>query len=243
MNKILSLSFLFLFSSLAHANRWGLGVSYLYNQMVYKEAALMNEKGHLNGIGADFLFNFNPIFQLNLQGKWLNGNLEYSGATFSGTPLSQTTKDVVTEYRGLLAMKLGRLHFYSGYGQRYWFDDLVISYRREETYHYIPIGTRLILRPFYLSYEFRHFLDGLNSSHMGDIGGGRHDVTMKQKSGKGYSLELGHLTQLGRFDVKIAVSYEYWNIENSVTSNDGVNTLVEPHNSTNTYGASIGLFY
>ena len=222
---------------------WGAGVSYIYSQMNYKEPAIMSEKGKMSGVGVDTRFNLTDSIALNLQGKFLRGNLEYAGSTFSGTPITQTTKDQVNEFRGLLSLKSGRFNLYSGYGHRYWLNDLVISYRRETTYHYVPIGLRVMTRPFYLNYEFRHFLDGVNVSHMSDIGGGRKDVTMKQKSGKGYAFEIGHLTHIGSFDLKIALGYEYWGIENSVTANDGVDTLIEPHNSTNTYSLSAGLYF
>lgn len=223
--------------------RWGLGASYLYSQVNYKEPSIMNEKGALSGVGLEAQYNLFNWAALNLQGKWLQGNLEYDGSTFSGTPLSQTTKDVITEYRGLLALKWGHFSPYAGYGQRYWMNDLVISYRRETTYHYVPIGFRYVWRPLYISYESRQFLDGLNVSHMSDIGGGRSDVKMKQKSGKGYALEAGVLARISTFDLKISLGYEYWGIEDSETSNDGVDTLVEPHNSTNTYTLGVGVYF
>jgi hypothetical protein len=78
---------------------------------------------------------------------------------------------------------------------------------------------------------------------MSDVTPTRKDVTMKQKSGKGYAIEVGHLTKIAGLDLKISVSYEYWGIEKSETSNDGVDNLIEPHNSTNMYTLAAGLFF
>lgn len=245
MGKFFLICVAYLLTASAYAAEgWGVGLSYIYAQMNYKEPALMNEKGKMKGIGIDSRFDLGDLVSLSLQGRFLTGNLEYSGSTFSGIPISQTTKDKVTEYRALAYFRLGDWAPYTGYGYRYWYNDLVISYRRETTYNYMPIGLRYIWRPLYLNYEFRHFLGGVNESHMSDIAGsGRKDVTMKQKSGKGYALEGGYLVEIGDFDLKISLAYEYWGIEKSETANDGVDTLIEPHNSTNTYLLSVGLYY
>jgi hypothetical protein len=243
MKTFLCLLILFFSYSSFSARGWGLGVSYLYGQMNYKEPALMSEKGKMIGLGLDARLDLTSRIVATAQAKIYSGNLEYSGSTFSGVPISQTTKDKVNEYRGLLALRFGQFQPYSGYGYRYWFNDLVISYRRETTYHYIPIGIKYVYRPFYFNYEFRHFLDGVNVSYMSDVSPARKDVTMKQKSGKGYAFEVGHLTKVAGLDLKISVAYEYWGIEKSETSFDGVDNLIEPHNSTNMYTLAAGLFF
>lgn len=43
--------------------------------------------------------------------------------------------------------------------------------------------------------------------------------------------------------MKVSLGYEYWQIDNSTIANDGVDDLIEPHNSTNSFIASVGLFY
>lgn len=243
--RVMALIFgIFCFTSPALADKpWGLGASFIHSQVNYKEPSVMSEKGALQGYSLEAYLAPSHWLVFQAQGKWLDGNLEYDGSTFSGTPVSQTTKDKITEYRGLMMLKMGRFAPYTGWGQRYWLNDLVISYRRETTYQYIPIGFRYVWRPFYLSYESRHFLGGVNKSYMGDIGGGRHDVTMKQKSGKGYSIEAGYLARISTFDLKFSFAYEFWGIDDSETSFDGVDTLVEPHNSTNAYTFSAGIYF
>lgn len=219
------------------------GASYLYMQMHYKEPAVMDEKGSLRGIGLDGRYDFTESLSLAVQAKFLSGELEYNGATFAGTPIKQTTKDQLREYRSLVSYDVGDFSTYSGYGIRYWRNDLVISYVRETTYHYIPIGLRYTLNPFYFTYEFRHFLNGVNKSHMSDVDASRNDVTLKQESGKSYSFELGFFTEIATLDFKISVNYEYWEIEDSKTASDGVDTLIEPHNSTSSFTLSAGLFF
>lgn len=219
------------------------GVSYLYQQMNYKEPGVMSEKGKLKGYAVDVLWRFAEQFSVSAQGRFLGGHLEYNGATFSGTPLKQTTNDTVREYRALLTYHMDSFAFYTGYGQRYWKNDLVISYLRETTYKYVPIGFRYIVRPFFFSYELRHFLEGLNKSHMSDVTAQRSDVEMKQKSGKGYALEGGLLHQAFNLDWKLSLMYEYWQIQDSETSFDGVDNLIEPANNTSSLTLTLGVFY
>jgi hypothetical protein len=244
MRSFILFFILFSLAKMAWANKpWGLGASFIHSQVNYKEPGVMSEKGALQGYSLEGYLAPSHWLVFQAQGKWLNGNLEYDGSTFSGTPVSQTTEDKITEYRALMMLKFDRLGLYTGWGQRYWLNDLVISYRRETTYQYMPIGFRYVWRPFYVNYETRHFLGGVNKSYMGDIGGGRHDVTMEQKSGKGYSVEAGWLMRISTFDLKFSFAYEYWGIDDSETSFDGVDTLVEPHNSTNSYIFSAGLYF
>ncbi len=203
----------------------------------------MNEKGKLQGIGIDIRYDFSDELKLTGQGKFLSGELEYDGATFDGVPIKQTTKDKLREYRAILSYTVDSFTPYAGYGQRYWENDLVISYLRETTYHYIPLGLTYTFSPFYLTYERRIFLQGVNKSHMSDVDPSRQDVTLKQESGKGYLLEAGFFTAIAALDFKISLSYEYWKIEDSKTDNDGVDTLIEPHNQTNSLILSAGLFF
>jgi hypothetical protein len=219
------------------------GVSYVHSYVDYKEPGVMTEEGLLKGVGADLLWRFNDVISLNLQGKFLSGELEYTGETFSGTPLKQTTEDIIREYRGLFQFKLNNFVPYAGYGYRYWKNDLVISYVRETTYYYLPIGLRYVWRPFYLSFEHREFLNGVNVSHMSDVDPSRNNVTLNQDKGRGYLIEAGLLARIKAFDFKFSVAYERWEIDDSDTASDGVDTLVEPHNSTNALTFSLGMFY
>lgn len=218
-------------------------VSYWHSYVDYKEPGLMSEKGLLTGISGDVLYKFNNQFIFNFQGKFLVGNLEYDGATFDGDPVKQTTKDLIQESRALALIKLGNYVPYIGYGHRYWRNNLVISYVRETSYNYIPIGLKYNLKPFYVGYELKHFLYGINKSSMSDVSPLRSDVTMRQNSGRGYALEAGMMMEFKYFDTKLTLQYERWEIEDSETSNDGVDILIEPHNSTNVLSVVLGLFF
>lgn len=219
------------------------GVSYTRSQIKYKEPGVMSEEGVLSGPVLDLRVDPVPGIQLEAQGKWLSGNLEYDGSTFSGTPIKQTTDDVIKEYRFLTGVHWEDLVAYIGYGYRYWRNDLVISYVRDTTYRYMPIGVRYLFRPFFIALEYRHWLEGKNKSFMADTGGGRHDVSFKQKTGKGYSVELGGLLRLEPVDLKLSLLYESWDVAKSTTSNDGVDNLIEPKNQTQATSINLGVFF
>ncbi len=245
MNKFILYLLLTLYSSVvfSKAGDFFFGASYIYSQVHYKEPNVMDEKGHLSGIGIDLRYDFSDLLYTNLQAKFQAGNLEYDGATFDGEPIKQTTDDLTTDLRALVYLNLGKLAPYSGYGYRFWRNDLVISYIRETTYHYMPLGFRYLWHNLYFAYEKRIFLKGVNKSYMSDVDPNRNDVTLKQNSGSGYALEAGHIGKFFNLGYKISLMYDHWSIADSKTASDGVDTLIEPHNSTNTISLSAGLFY
>jgi len=239
--------FFILFLSLTNftfaKDKFFFGVNYLQSYITYKEPSIMNEQGVLRGISGDLFYRVNNSLNLNVQGKLLSGNLEYTGATFDGTPLSQTTDDLIREYRGLVELKIKNYVPYAGYGYRYWRNDLVISYVRDTTYYYLPIGIKYLFNKFYFNYEYRHFLYGINKSFMSDVSTSRSDVIMRQNDGRGYSFEAGMIFKIKYFDLKFAAQYERWEVDDSEISNDGVDNLVEPHNSTNALSLIVGVLF
>jgi hypothetical protein len=241
-NLLFFLIFTISFSAFADGS-FHLGASYIYQTMHYKEPAIMDEKGKITGYSIEMRYALSERLRLGAELRFLGGHLEYNGSTFSGTPIKQTTNDIVREYRSTLGYALGSLRPFIGIGQRYWSNDLVISYLRETTYNYMPLGLTYTSQPFYITYEHRQFLSGTNKSHMSDVGGGRKDVSFTQKTGQGYLCEVGFFFPVSVFDMKVSLGYEHWQIDNSTISNDGVDDLIEPHNSTNSFIASVGLFY
>jgi len=238
------LLFLGLFSSSIWAGEnVTIGASYVHSQVDYKEPGLMTEKGPLNGVAIDLKISPWEHAQLRGQAKYLVGNLEYDGSTFSGTPVKVTTDDNITEYRLVAGLTFEDFTPYVGYGYRFWRNDLVISYVRDTTYNYLPMGVRYDGKYFFAGAEYRRWLSGRNTSYLSDVGGGRHDVSFRQKNGKGYAYEAGFAFGLEPVDIKISVLYETWDVDRSTTANDGVDNLVEPKNRTRATSFNVGIFY
>jgi hypothetical protein len=57
---------------------------------------------------------------------------------------------------------------------------------------------------------------------MSDVGGSRNCVIRKQDQGMGYALEGGFIFRISQFDVKVRLSYERWEVDDSETDFDGV---------------------
>jgi hypothetical protein len=234
--------FLFLFITYAHAfENWDFGVTYSQIQKRYEEPGIMKERGRLPGYQFDVKYKGLEILHLFFQYSEWKGHLEYDGSTFAGTPIKQTTNDYVREYRALVFLNSPIFSPYMGYGQRYWRNDLVISYVRDTTYYYFPIGIEAKWLYLFFAAEYKSFLGGVNKSFMSDTSSSRSDVEMDQENGRGYHLEGGVLIPFQLVKVKVTLKYEKWNIEDSETSNDGVDTLIEPKNNTSLISLNIGL--
>jgi hypothetical protein len=241
--KIFVFVLLFVASNVHALEDWDFGITFSQMHKRYEEPGVMTERGRLPGYQFDVKYKGLEIIHLFFQYSQWAGHLEYDGATFAGTPLKQTTDDYVREYRALFYLNGPIFSPYLGYGQRYWRNDLVISYVRDTTYFYFPIGIEAKWLFFFFGAEYKSFLGGENKSFMSDTGGGRRDVKMDQENGRGYHLEAGVLIPIAMITTKVTLKYEKWNIEDSKTANDGVDTLVEPKNNSTLMSLNIGLIF
>ncbi|MBC86026.1 MAG: hypothetical protein CL677_02515 [Bdellovibrionaceae bacterium] len=219
-----------------------LGVGLIYNQMDYEEPDVMTEKGANGGLHLDVGYLLLPNISVNLDAKYWDGRLKYDGATFGGTPVKTQTADILSDNRIYFNYSGATTTFSVGYGQRYWYNDLIISYRRKTTYNFVPLKGTLRSGSFYYSFEYNLWLGGVNKSFMSDTGGGRNDVTMDLDSGSGMALEWGYVhgaTPVARAFLRI----EKWDVDDSETAFDGVDNLVEPKNNTLTIMIGSGLIW
>lgn len=220
-----------------------LSLDYIYDQFKYREPGAMSERGALPGVRGEAGLNLTSWLSLGIGGQYASGNLKYNGATFNGTPVKTLTIDRNWQGSAKLHFLFSPFVLSVGQARRYVYNDLMISYRREQIYNYMPITLMYMPAPFYFILEHRDFLDGKNRSHMGDLGGGRNDVTFKQKKGKGSAAEIGYVVPSSPMQTRLSVRYERWDIDASDVQNDGVQDLVEPKNYTEEIIFGIGVIF
>ncbi|MGZ3721806.1 MAG: hypothetical protein ACXVA9_02670 [Bdellovibrionales bacterium] len=245
--RALILFCLFTATGLAHAQHQGanawLNVDYTYTDMKDPEPS-MSEKGRLAGIRGDIGIGLFDNFGISVGGEYQDGNLYYDGATFSGTPVKQVTKDYLRDTRAMANFMFGPMTFSAGVAQREWFNDLVISYRRRETYNYYPIVVTVYRDGIYMKVENDIWKSGRNKSYMHDVNAAEKDVEFQQNSGTGYGAEIGYLIPTAdHFSTRIFISYHRWDVKDSDVQNDNVYDLQEPKNNTVTVQLGLGLSF
>lgn len=221
-----------------------LDLAYTYNDFIYKEPGVMSERGALAGVRGELGFNIMNWFSLSLGGDYQDGNMNYDGATFGGTPVKQVTKDYVRELRGLIHFDYGPMALAVGVGERYWFNDLVVSYRRRTRYNYTPIMITYRSPAYYLKIEKYIWQKGWNKSHMSDVNPAARDVEFKLGDGDGMAVEVGYrLPNAGAISTQVFFKYTTWSVKESDIQNDGTQNLIEPKNNSTILQAGIGLIF
>ncbi|OQW49863.1 MAG: hypothetical protein A4S09_11485 [Proteobacteria bacterium SG_bin7] len=211
-----------------------------YSQMNYEEPGAMTEKGGNGGVQGEFFYGLGASWNVSVFGGYWDGRLFYDGATFSGTPVQTITRDYIADARLYLNANFSPFQISIGYGRRFWYNDMVISYRRRTEYNFVPIILKYTSGSIYYRVEYDIWAGGLNRSHMSDTGGGRTDVEFKQNSGTGFGGEVGWMFGSNPATI-IFLNLHRWDVEASETGFDGVDLLVEPKNNTQTITLGIGL--
>lgn len=217
-------------------------VDYTYTDFTHKQPGIMTESGSLAGVRGEFGFYLFSNFGLSAGGEYQDGNLDYDGATFGGTQIKQTTKDYFrrTEILGHLAY--GGFILSAGVAERYWYDDLVVSYRRRTRYNYNPIYLTYRMQRFYVRYEQDLWKKGWNKSHMHDVNTSATDVEFTLGKGTGYGAEIG-LFLPGLLSTRVFVAYHKWSVKESDSQSDGTQILTEPESHTTEVKAGLGLAF
>lgn len=223
------------------APAYWLNLDYTYTDLVYKEPSLMNEKGRLAGVRGEVGMNVFGLMGLSAGGEYQDGNLNYDGSTFGGTPVKQVTKDYFRRTEFLAHLFYGPVTVSAGLAERYWFNDLVISYRRRTRYNYIPVCLTYRMDSAYLKFEHDIWQKGWNKSHMSDVNASARDVEFKLGTGTGFGVEMGYLIPAGGVTTRIFVAYHKWDIKESDIQNDGTQNLIEPKNNTTEIKVGLGL--
>lgn len=219
-----------------------LAVDYTFTDIKYKEPGVMSEHGRLAGIRGEFGLNLFGGFGVSIGGEYQDGNLDYDGSTFGGTPVKVITNDYIRQTQALAHIAYGPAVLAVGMAERYWYDDLVISYRRRTRYNYIPVFLTYRAAQTYIRVEHDIWQKGWNKSHMSDVNPAAQDVEFKLGTGSGMGIELGYVFP-AMIRTRIFVSYHKWEIKESDVQSDGTQNLIEPKNNTTEIKAGIGLVF
>lgn len=203
----------------------------------------MKETGRFAGVRGELGVNMLGWGAVSAGGTYMDGNMYYDGSTFAGTPIKTLTKDYFRDTRVLVHAMLFPFTLSYGVGQRYWYDDLVISYRRRTRYDYNPLIITYTDSSFYIRYEQDLWSKGWNKSHMSDVSNTRHDVEFTLGKGSGMGFEVGLFVPAQGFVSHLFVAYHKWAIKQSNVQNDGTSNLVEPENQTETLQFGLGLVF
>lgn len=220
-----------------------LSVDYTYSDLTYKEPTI-DEKGRLAGIRGELGLGLTSWLGISVGGEYQDGNLNYDGSTFGGAAVKQVTKDYIRDTRAMLHWLGGPAILSAGIGQREWYDDLVVSYRRRTTYNYYPITLTLNRDNVYVKFENDVWNKGHNKSYMHDVNAAEKDVEFTQSSGSGYGLEIGYaVATADRFISRVFISYHRFDVGDSDVQNDNVYNLQEPKNNMVTIQGGIGFLF
>jgi hypothetical protein len=220
-----------------------LNVAYTYTDFNYKETGVA-EKGHASGVRGEFGFSLLRGLSVSAGGEYMDGNLGYDGETATGSSVNVINKDYVRDLRAMAHLAYGSFILSGGIAQRYWYDDVVGSYRRRIQYDYYPaMLTMQLQRLIYLRAEYDFWKQGKSTYQMADSGTpGVTDVGLKTSGGSGYGGELGFLLPAsGGITTLLYVAYHHWEIKESDRQSDGIQTVSQPKNTLDTLQAGVGL--
>lgn len=215
----------------------------VYDHIKYEEPGVMTEEGGIGGMRGEIGFQVLDWVTLGVGGMYMDGRLFYDGSTFTGTDAKTITSDYFRETFAKLHFGFSTFVLSLGYAQRYWYNDLIVSYRRRTEYTYTPVELTYVTMPFYTTLSYFSWTEGENKSHMSDVDVARQDVTVAQKKGGGYGLEVGRFIAATPISARIFLGYQKWDVEQSEIGNDGTQNLVEPKNATETYRIGLGMMF
>lgn len=232
----------------------------------YEEEGLMSEKGTMYGVFADYRYRFkqnSPVSSpLDILGADSGINVFMMDGRFSlmrdGHYWSEDTGEAFDEnfYSNEIRLMGGyelpvdnqRLIVmpYAGFGFRYLLDDNGgaqtttghLTYDRESHYFYAPLGIEA--RKFYhrgwslrLAAEYDWFITGRQKSHLPSAG----TIVNNQPTGSGMRASLRLAKEIDAMEFFVEPFARYWHISDSDVSGGGY----EPRNTTEEYGARIGM--
>ena len=216
----------------------------------YRESHIMREDGVQYGLYGSIAVLAAHPWDFQFYGSFVGGDVEYDGGYTGGRSLKGDTSNAIFNFRGLAGYVLleesVRIEPYSGLGFRYLINDLSDldvpgTYRRQQTYLYLPLGVDISLP---LGYDGRWTI-GLKSEFDWMFYG-------FHKTDKGLDKEFDGQDGWGirfipyvrwDFDENVAFKLEgfgeYWKINES----DPDGGFIEPENASNYYGARAGICF
>jgi hypothetical protein len=223
-------------------NRFWLSTDYTFTDFKYKQTGHMNENARFAGIRGEIGVNLFGSFAVSAGGEYADGHSNYDGATLGGASIKTVTKDYVRQTQWLGHITFGSMVVSSGIAERYWYNDLVVSYRRRTRYNYIPVFFSYRAGPIYFKAEHDFWQKGWNKTHRSDVSAAAQDVEFKLGQGTGMGAEIGYVIP-GAIHTRIFVAYHKWDVKESDSQSDGTQSLVEPASNTTEVKAGIGFAF
>jgi len=224
-----------------------------YSNFNYEEPGLMELEGSMYGIMGSYVHQSDDGLKFSLSLGYFSGSdLDYTGGTWGGAPLTAKADDYIVELRALLGVKT----FFAGIGYRYWNDKIKATggYEREILYWYVPIGieTSSPLSEKWawgIKAEYDFFLMGTVYSYLSQAIAGLNDPEVDQDSGYGLRFSLEFKRELGNpYALSIEPFFIYWDIDESdwaTITQYGVpiGYVYEPENETTNYGIRVNFYF
>lgn len=227
---------------MAEGGRFWLVTDYTYTDFEHKQPGSFKETARLAGVRGEVGLRLMGGLGISYGGEYQDGNTTFEGTSFGGTPMRVVTNDYIRQTQALVHFVYGPAVFAAGMAERYWYNDLVVSYRRRTQYNYIPIYVTYRAAQVYVKVEHDIWQRGTNKTHMSDVNPAARDVEFKLGDGSGMGVEIGYVIP-GMVTTRIFAAYHKWDIKESDVQSDGTQDLVEPKNSTTEIKAGIGLAF
>ncbi len=230
----------------------------------YKEPGVAEEKGFMYGVFGDYTARFPSKVVLGVDGRFSLGQVDYDS---NNTGSIDNIWDFIFEVKGdvgydIAIMESTRLTPYVGLGYRLLRDELggsssttgALGYDRQSQYFYLPIGVKTLTSLdndwfLGLNAEFDVFLDGTQTSELGDAIGGLDDLENDQNDGYGVRGSVKLAKKGDRFDFFVEPFVRYWHIDDSERSTVTFSGTpiglvgIEPHNTSTEIGARVGIHF
>ena len=237
----------------------GLQTFYIYNEEDTNPDVSWD--GMMYGGYLDYAFHGSNKLMIGADLSVAYGELTYDGYLYpSGEKYRQDSDDWIVEIRGLIGydFSVGSgsiLTPFTGFGSRYWNDQIQsrYGYEREVIYYYSPIGL-MFAAPvtgtwiWGIQAEYDLFLGGKVNSYLSDLGTAWSDAENEWDVGDGYGVR-GSIWFAGDINDNVGMRIEpfvrYWDIDESDT--DLVDTpygrayVYEPATTVVAAGVRVGL--
>jgi hypothetical protein len=224
-----------------------------FSSFNYEEPGVMELDGTMYGIMGTYMHPIEDGLGFTLSLRYVFGSdMDYTGATWGGTPVTTKADDYVVELRGLLSSR----NLFAGIGYRYWNDKAkgTGAYEREILYWYAPFGIE-VSGPLSENWvgrvkgEYDFFISGTVKSHLSDVAAGANDPENDQDTGYGFRFSLEFKRQLRNlYALSIEPFFIYWDIDESdwallTLYGVPVTYVYEPENETRNYGVLFNLYF